>query len=119
MTARVLIVDDIPANVRLLQAKLEAEYYDVLAAHDGQVAIAMAAEFQPDIILLDVMMPGVDGYEVCRRLKDAPETRHIPIILITALDGREDRLSGLEAGADDFMTKPTDDVVMMARLQAL
>ena len=119
MTARVLIVDDIPANVRLLQAKLEAEYYGVLTAHDGHSAIVIAAEAQPDIILLDVMMPGIDGYEVCRRLKDAPETRHIPIILVTALDGREDRLSGLEAGADDFMTKPIDDVIMMARLQAL
>ncbi|WP_040309787.1 PleD family two-component system response regulator [Asticcacaulis biprosthecium] len=119
MTARVLIVDDIPANVRLLQAKLEAEYYEVMTAHDGQLAIDMAVEHQPDIILLDVMMPEIDGYEVCRRLKEAAETRHIPIILITALDGRDDRLSGLEAGADDFLTKPVDDVILMARLQAL
>lgn len=119
MTARVLIVDDIPANVRLLQAKLEAEYYEVLPVHEGHAAIELAIECQPDIILLDVMMPGIDGYEVCRRLKEAPETRHVPIILITALDGREDRLSGLEAGADDFLTKPVDDVILMARLQAL
>ncbi|MFT4076033.1 MAG: PleD family two-component system response regulator [Asticcacaulis sp.] len=119
MTARVLIVDDIAANVRLLQAKLEAEYYETLTAANGRIAMAVAIEEQPDIILLDVMMPEIDGYEVCRQLKEHPETRHIPIILITALDGREDRLSGLEAGADDFLTKPVDDVVLMARLQAL
>lgn len=119
MTARVLIVDDIAANVRLLQAKLEADYYEVLTASDGHAAIATAIAQQPDIILLDVMMPEIDGYEVCRQLKQHAETRHIPIILITALDGREDRLSGLEAGADDFLTKPVDDVVLMARLQAL
>ena len=119
MTARVLIVDDIAANVRLLQAKLEADYYEVLTAPNGRIAIEMAIEEQPDIILLDVMMPEIDGYEVCRQLKEHAETRHIPIILITALDGRDDRLSGLEAGADDFLTKPVDDVVLMARLQAL
>ncbi|WP_443750499.1 PleD family two-component system response regulator [Asticcacaulis solisilvae] len=119
MTARVLIVDDIPANVRLLQAKLEADYYDVITAGNGQAGIETAIEEQPDIILLDVMMPGVDGYEVCRQLKHHPETRHIPIILLTALDGREDRLSGLEAGADDFLTKPVDDIILMARLKAL
>ncbi len=119
MTARVLIVDDIPANVRLLQAKLEADYYDVITAGNGEAGIETAIEEQPDIILLDVMMPGVDGYEVCRQLKHHPETRHIPIILLTALDGREDRLSGLEAGADDFLTKPVDDIILMARLKAL
>ncbi|CAL4867257.1 Response regulator PleD [Asticcacaulis sp. MM231] len=119
MTARVLIVDDIAANVRLLQAKLEADYYEVLTAQDGRTAIAKAASEQPDIILLDVMMPEIDGYEVCRQLKNNPATQHIPIILITALDGRDDRLSGLEAGADDFLTKPVDDVILMARLQAL
>jgi len=119
MTARVLIVDDIPANVRLLQAKLEADYYDVITAGNGEAGIETAIEEQPDIILLDVMMPGVDGYEVCRQLKHHPETRHIPIILLTALDGRDDRLSGLEAGADDFLTKPVDDFILMARLKAL
>lgn len=119
MSAKILVVDDIPANVRLLQAKLEADYYEVLTAHDGQVAIDMAASEQPDIVLLDVMMPGLDGYAVTRQLKDNPDTRHIPIILITALDGREDRLSGLEAGADDFLTKPFDDVILFARLKAL
>ena len=119
MSARVLIVDDIPANVRLLQAKLEAEYYEVLTAHDGREAIRLAESAQPDIILLDVMMPGIDGFVVCRELKDSAETCHIPIILLTALDGRDDRLSGLEAGADDFLTKPVDDVLLMARVRAL
>jgi len=119
MTARVLIVDDIAANVRLLQAKLEADYYEVLTASNGRAAMEMAIAQQPDIILLDVMMPEIDGYEVCRQIKEHPETRHIPIILLTALDGREDRLSGLEAGADDFLTKPVDDVILMARLRAL
>ncbi len=119
MTARVLIVDDIPANVRLLQAKLEADYYEVITASDGNAALGLAMDAQPDIILLDVMMPGIDGYEVCRQLKAHPDTRHIPIILVTALDGREDRLSGLEAGADDFLNKPVDDIILMARLRAL
>ncbi|MDI7774122.1 PleD family two-component system response regulator [Asticcacaulis sp. EMRT-3] len=119
MTARILIVDDVPANVRLLQAKLEADYHEVLSAANGREALTRAVESQPDIILLDVMMPEIDGYEVCRQLKNNPDTRHIPIILVTALDGREDRLSGLEAGADDFMTKPLDDIMLMARLQAL
>ncbi len=119
MTARVLVVDDVSANVRLLKAKLEAEYYEVLTASNGHVAMEMAVADQPDIILLDVMMPEIDGYEVCRQLKEHPETRHIPVILVTALDGRDDRLSGLEAGADDFMTKPVDDLMLVARLQAL
>ena len=101
MTARILVVDDIEANVRLLEAKLTAEYYDVISASDGPTALAMAAADQPDIVLLDVMMPGMDGFEVCRRLKEDPLTRHIPVVLVTALDGRADRVAGLEAGADD------------------
>jgi two-component system cell cycle response regulator len=119
MTGRILVVDDIEANVRLLQAKLQAEYYDVLTASDGATAIAMAASERPDIILLDVMMPGMDGFQVCRRLKDDPETRHIPIVLVTALDGRTDRITGLEAGADEFLTKPIDDILLFARVKSL
>lgn len=119
MTARILVVDDIEANVRLLEAKLTAEYYDVITASDGTTALAMAAADQPDVILLDVMMPGLDGFEVCRRLKDDALTRHIPVVLITALDGREDRITGLEAGADDFLTKPVDDVMLFARVKSL
>jgi two-component system cell cycle response regulator len=119
MSARILVVDDIEANVRLLEAKLSAEYYEVLTAYDGPTALAMAAAEQPDIVLLDVMMPGMDGFQVCRRLKDDPETRHVPVVLVTALDGRADRIAGLEAGADEFLTKPIDDVMLFARVRSL
>ncbi|HEX7886193.1 MAG TPA: PleD family two-component system response regulator [Phenylobacterium sp.] len=119
MSARILVVDDIESNVRLLEAKLSAEYYEVLTASDGPTALAIAASEQPDIILLDVMMPGMDGFQVCRRLKDDPETRHVPVVLVTALDGRADRVAGLEAGADDFLTKPIDDVMLFARVRSL
>ncbi|WP_292069896.1 PleD family two-component system response regulator [Brevundimonas sp. UBA7534] len=119
MSARVLVVDDVEANVRLLEAKLTIEYFDVLTCQDGQSALALAAESQPDLILLDVMMPGMDGFETCRRLKAQAETRHIPVVLVTALDGREDRIRGLEAGADDFLTKPIDDVILFARVRSL
>lgn len=119
MTARILVVDDIETNVRLLEAKLSAEYYEVLTACDGPTALAMVAAEQPDIVLLDVMMPGMDGFDVCRRLKDDPETRHVPVVLVTALDGRADRVAGLEAGADDFLTKPIDDVMLFARVRSL
>ena len=119
MTARILVVDDVPANVRLLEAKLTIEYYDVLSCHDGATALVLAAAHKPDIILLDVMMPGMDGFETCRRLKADPVTRHIPVVLVTALDGREDKIKGLEAGADDFVTKPIDDVILFARVKSL
>ncbi len=119
MSARILVVDDIEANVKLLEAKLAAEYYDVITANDGPTALAMAASEVPDIILLDVMMPGMDGFAVCRRLKDDPATRHIPVVLVTALDGRSDRIEGLEAGADEFLTKPIDDVMLFARVRSL
>jgi len=119
MTARILVVDDIEANVRLLEAKLAAEYYGVITAHDGPSALEVAAAEKPDIILLDVMMPGMDGFEVCRRLKDDPSTRHIPVVLVTALDGRADRIAGLEAGADEFLTKPIDDMMLFARVRSL
>jgi two-component system cell cycle response regulator len=119
MSARILVVDDIEANVRLLEAKLTAEYYEVSTALDGPTALAMAARDLPDIILLDVMMPGMDGFTVCRKLKDDPATRHIPVVLITALDGRGDRIQGLESGASDFLTKPIDDVMLFARVRSL
>jgi len=119
MSARILVVDDIEANVRLLEAKLTAEYYEVLTAYDGPTALAIAAAEKPDIVLLDVMMPGMDGFQVCRRLKDDPETRHVPVVLVTALDGRADRIAGLEAGADEFLTKPIDDMMLFARVRSL
>lgn len=119
MSARILVVDDILANRRLLQAKLEARYYQVLMADSGPVAIDIAAREQPDIILLDVMMPGMDGYEVTRRLKSDPVTEHIPIVMLTALNQAEHRIMGLEAGADDFVTKPIDDFALFSRISAL
>lgn len=119
MSARVLVVDDIQANRRLMQAKLEAKYYTVLLAENGLEALELAVTEAPQIILLDVMMPGMDGYEVCARLKEDDRTRHIPVVMLTALNDREDRLRGLEAGADDFLSKPIDDFALMARLEAL
>jgi two-component system cell cycle response regulator len=119
MVARILVVDDIEANVRLLEAKLSAEYYEVMTAYDGPTALALAAAESPDIILLDVMMPGMDGFEVCRRLKEDVLTRHIPVVLVTALDGRQDRINGLEAGADEFLNKPIDDVMLFSRVRSL
>jgi two-component system cell cycle response regulator len=119
MTARILVVDDIPANVKLLEAKLSAEYFDVLTASDGISALSTAEREQPDIILLDVMMPGLDGFETCKRLKQSRETAHIPIVMVTALDQSSDRVKGLDAGADDFLTKPVDDVALFARVKSL
>jgi two-component system cell cycle response regulator len=119
MTARILIVDDVPANTRLLEAKLAAEYYQVASARDGFEAIRMAHDWQPDLILLDVMMPGMDGFECCRRLKEDPITLHIPIVMVTALGEPAERLRGLESGADDFLTKPVEYETMMARVRSL
>ena len=119
MSARILVIDDIDANVRLLEAKLTADYYEVLTATDGVTGLAIAAAEQPDIILLDVMMPGMDGFQVCKRLKDDPCTRHIPVVLVTALDGRSDRIAGLDAGADEFLTKPIEDIMLFARVRSL
>jgi len=119
MTARILVVDDIPANLRLLEAKLLAEYYEVALASSGPEALAMAARWAPDVILLDVMMPGMDGYEVCRRLKSQDATAHLPVVMVTALIDQAERVRGLESGADDFLSKPVDDATMFARLRAL
>jgi len=119
VTARVLVVDDIAANVKLLEAKLAAEYFDVISASNGPDGLRLAAEQKPDIILLDVMMPGMDGFEVCRRLKSSPETAHIPVVMVTALDQPSDRVQGLDAGADDFLTKPVNDIALFARVKSL
>ena len=119
MTARVLVVDDILANVRLLEAKLAAEYFDVVTAMNGVDALEAVQRTKPDIVLLDVMMPGIDGIEVCRRIKANPQTQHIPVVMVTALDQPEDRVRGLEAGADDFLTKPVNDVSLFCRVKSL
>jgi two-component system cell cycle response regulator len=119
MTARVLVVDDILSNVKLLEAKLTAEYFDVVTAFNGLECLAKIAESAPDIVLLDVMMPGMDGFEVCRRIKSNPATAHVPVVMVTALDQPSDRVAGLEAGADDFLTKPVDDSALFARVRSL
>ena len=119
MTARILVVDDVLPNVKLLEAKLSAEYFEVLTAMDGQSALSAAMEEIPDLILLDVMMPGMDGFEVCRRLKSDTKTRHIPVVMVTALSDVADRVRGLEAGADDFLSKPVNDVALFARVRSL
>src|SRR5436853_6844397 len=119
MSARILVVDDVPANVKLLEARLSAEYFDVLTAANGAEALAICARAECDIIRLDVMMPDMDGFEVCRRLKANPSTHFIPVVMMTALDSPADRVRGVEAGADDFLTKPVSDVVLIARVRSL
>ncbi len=119
MTARVLVVDDILANVKLLEAKLTAEYFDVLTARSGVEALEVVQRSMPDIILLDVMMPGMDGFEACERLKSNPITQHIPVVMVTALDQPQDRVKGLESGADDFLTKPVSDIALFSRVKSL
>src|SRR6185503_7342712 len=119
MTARVLVVDDIVANVKLLEARLSAEYFDVLTAGNGQEAIDICERERVDVVLLDVMMPGMDGFETCRRLKSNPKTHHIPVVLVTTLDQVSDKVRGLQGGADDFLTKPVDEIALVTRVKNL
>jgi DNA-binding response OmpR family regulator len=115
--SRVLIVDDEPFNVDYLQQELEDLGYEIVTAVNGQEALTTVAAEPPDLILLDVMMPVLDGLSVCRALKSSDETRLIPIVIMTALDGIEDRIKGIEAGADDFLTKPVNPRELFARIQ--
>ena len=117
MTARVLVVDDIVANVRLLEARLTAEYFEVLTAFSGFEALEVLERERVDVVLLDVMMPGIDGFETARRIKANVKTQHVPIIMVTALDQPSDRVQGLEAGADDFLRKPVDDLALVTRVK--
>jgi two-component system cell cycle response regulator len=119
MSARVLVVDDIEQNRKLLTDKLKNEYFHVVTAVDGEDAIERALAEEPDVILMDIMMPRLNGIDACRRLKTDPRTEHIPIVLVTALNEREDRLRGLGAGADDFLTKPVNDLQLLSRVRAL
>ncbi len=119
MTGRVLVVDDVATNRLLLRAKLSSAYYDVVVAENGHQALEMARSEQPDMVMLDVMMPDMDGFEVCAILKGSQETSHIPVIMVTALDTPEERIRGLEAGADDFLSKPFNDLALFARVRNL
>jgi two-component system cell cycle response regulator len=119
VSARILVVDDNPINVKLLAAKLMRDYYVVLTAENGPDAIRKASTEKPDLILLDVMMPEMDGFETCKRLKESPQTQRIPVVMVTALSDVADRVRGLESGADDFLTKPINDTALMARVRSL
>jgi two-component system sensor histidine kinase/response regulator len=114
---KVLVVDDEPQNVMLLQDLLEARGYRVWTAGDGENGLMLAREHNPDVVLLDVMMPGLNGFDVCRRLKTEPNTAMIPVLLVTALDAREDRLAGIDAGASDFISKPIDSADLLLRVR--
>jgi two-component system cell cycle response regulator len=107
---RILVVDDHFYNVKLLEARLLMADYEVAVAGSGVEALSMIGELRPDLVLLDVMMPGMDGYEVTRRIRRDPITASLPVILVSALDKPSDRQAGLDAGADDFLIKPVDDV---------
>lgn len=117
-TARILVVDDVPENVRLLEALLMGHGYRVIAASDGASALELVATAKPDLVLLDVMMPGPDGYEVCRKLRRHEETAMLPVVMLTAELGSE-KARGLEAGADDFISKPFDHDELFARVRSL
>ena len=118
-SSKVLIIDDEPIARESLEALLAGEDYQLYFAEAGIEGLAMAAALRPDAILLDVMMPGMDGFEVCRRLRGDPDLEQIAIIMITALDDRSSRLAGLRAGADEFLSKPFDSVELKTRLQTI
>jgi two-component system cell cycle response regulator len=119
MTATILVVDDLEPNVKLLEAKLLSEYYTVLTAYSGKQALEILNNNKIDVVLLDVMMPEMDGYETCRRIKANPSTTHVPVVMVTALSEVEDKVKGLEAGADEFLTKPVNDMALFARVKSL
>ena len=116
---RILVVDDTPANVKLLADLLGAKGYQVATAATGEEGLAKVASERPDLVLLDVMMPGLSGYDVCRRLREDSETALLPIVLVTSLDPHQERVKGIEAGADDFLSKPINQPELFARVRSL
>lgn len=116
---RVLVVDDVPVNVKILEAMLAPLKYEVLKAFGGLEALAVIERGDIDLVLLDVMMPGIDGIEVCRRIKSQEQTRSIPVVMVTSLDEIEDRMRAIEAGADDFIAKPFNKLELLTRTRSL
>ena len=112
--ATILVVDDTPANIGVLLEALGSQGYEILVAESGESALSQLAHTRPDLILLDVLMPVMDGYEACRRLKAQPATAHIPVVMVTSLDDQHERVRGLDAGADDFLTKPVQGESIIA-----
>lgn len=119
MTAKILVVDDLEPNVKLLEAKLLSEYYTVFTASSAKLGLEILAREKIDVVLLDVMMPEMDGFEACKLIKSNSETTHIPVVMVTALSDIEDRVKGLEAGADEFLTKPVNDTALFTRVKSL
>jgi two-component system cell cycle response regulator len=117
MSTRVLVVDDNIVNVRLLEELLKSASFEVATAMSGGAALEQVAQFRPDIVLLDVMMPDMDGYEVCRRIRQDQKTARLPVIMITALDKESDREMAQEAGANDFLSKPVEEVVLLPAIE--
>ncbi|MCT4574815.1 MAG: PleD family two-component system response regulator [Alphaproteobacteria bacterium] len=119
MFGKILVVDDSPVNLKLMEKKLKDEYYDVLLASSGEEALQLIEDNRPDLILLDVVMPGMNGYEVCQTIKNNPETFYLPVMMVTSMEDKDSKVKGLEVGADDILTKPVDDVALFARLNSL